>query len=96
MRQIIAVLFICFAGSFATGAEYWSQFRGPQGDGDAGAATLPIKWSETESIAWKTPIDGKAWSSPVVWGDEIWLSNATVDGKRLSAVSVDGKSGKVI
>ncbi|HUG66627.1 MAG TPA: PQQ-binding-like beta-propeller repeat protein [Pirellulaceae bacterium] len=95
MRQVFAVLIVGLTGSLATGAEYWDQFRGPQGNGSA-ATALPIKWSETENIAWKTAIDGKAWSSPVVWGDEIWLTNATTDGKRLSAVCVDGESGKIV
>jgi outer membrane protein assembly factor BamB len=96
MRQVFTVLLIGLTGSLVTGAEYWNQFRGPQGNGNAATAGLPIKWSETENIAWKTAIDGKAWSSPVVWGNEIWLTNATTDGKRLSAVCVDGESGKIV
>jgi hypothetical protein len=95
MRQVFVVLLVGLTGylptgSLATGAEYWNQFRGPQGDRNAATAALPIKWSETENIVWKTAIDGKAWSSLVVWENEIWLTNATTDGKRLSAV---GKGG---
>jgi len=75
--------------------ENWSQFRGPHGDGHASLAKLPVKWSETENIAWKTAIPGKAWSSPVVEGNKIWMTSATPDGKRLSAICVDGKSGKI-
>ncbi|MEO8494853.1 MAG: PQQ-binding-like beta-propeller repeat protein, partial [Planctomycetota bacterium] len=95
MQQICAAVLIGLTCSLATGADYWNQFRGPHGNGDS-AASLPLKWSETENIAWKTVIDGKAWSSPVVWGDQIWLSNATPDGKRLSTVCVDGASGKIL
>ncbi len=96
MRQVFAILLVGLAGSLATGAEYWDQFRGAQGNGDAANAKLPIEWSESKNVAWKTAIDGKAWSSPVVWGNEIWLSNATTDGKRLSAVCIDGGSGKIV
>ncbi len=96
MRLSFITLMIGLTSSLASGAEYWDQFRGPHGNGDAGTANLPIKWSESENIAWKTAIAGKAWSSPVVWGNEIWLSNATTDGKRLSAVCVDGDSGKIL
>ncbi|MBC8354062.1 MAG: PQQ-binding-like beta-propeller repeat protein [Planctomycetes bacterium] len=96
MRQSFAILLIVLTASLATGEEYWNQFRGSRGNGQSASASLPINWSETENVAWKTAIDGKAWSSPVVWGDQIWMTNATPDGKRLSAVCVDGSSGKII
>ena len=79
-----------------SGAEYWSQFRGPGGDGQAGSASLPLHWSESENVAWKTAIHGKAWSSPVVWGDRIWMTSATEDGKQLFAICVDVGTGKVL
>lgn len=96
MRQVFAALLVGLTCSLATGAVPWNQFRGPHGDGDAGTARLPIQWSEQENVAWKTAIDGKAWSSPLVWGDEIWMTNATVDGKRLSAVCIDAESGQIV
>ncbi|PHS12294.1 MAG: quinonprotein alcohol dehydrogenase [Blastopirellula sp.] len=77
-------------------AESWNQFRGPQGNGQVSDVSLPVTWSETENIAWKTEISGKAWSSPVVTGNQIWMTNATEDGKRLSAICVDAKSGKIL
>ena len=95
MRQILATMLIGLTCSHVTGAESWDQFRGPRGNGHA-AANLPITWSKTENVDWKTAIDGKAWSSPVVWGDQIWMTNATPDGKRLSAVCVNGSSGKIV
>jgi outer membrane protein assembly factor BamB len=54
----------------------WPQFRGPDGCGDAGTDGLPTRWSETDNIAWKTPIAGLAWSSPVVRGGRIFLTTA--------------------
>jgi hypothetical protein len=45
-----------------------------------------------ENVAWKTPIHGKAWSSPVVWGDQVWLTTATENGQELSVVCVDRNS----
>lgn len=75
----------------------WPSFRGPTQDGKAsGAHDLPISWSESENIVWKTPIHGKAWSSPVVWGDQIWMTTATEDGKKLGAICVDRRSGKIL
>ena len=57
---------------------------------------MPLTWSEEKNIKWKTPLEGKAWSSPVVWGNQVWVTNATPDGKQLSAVCVDQRSGKII
>ena len=74
----------------------WPEFRGPTGDGVAQQKNLPVTWSEAEGIAWKTPLDGKAWSSPVIWDGPVWLTNATADGTRLSVVAVDPAQGKVV
>jgi outer membrane protein assembly factor BamB len=76
--------------------ENWPQFRGPTGQGHSTATGLPLTWSETEHVKWKTAIHGKAWSSPVVWGDQIWLTSATEDGRELFAVAVDRASGKIL
>jgi len=57
---------------------------------------LPIRWSEQENVAWKTEIPGKAWSSPVIWDDRIWLTNATEDGTQLSVLCASKSSGKVV
>ncbi|HEX7898747.1 MAG TPA: PQQ-binding-like beta-propeller repeat protein [Planctomycetota bacterium] len=73
----------------------WPQFRGPDGQGHAEVKTLPLKWSET-SAAWKTPIPGLGWSSPVVADGQVWITTATDDGKSLRAVCVDATSGKLL
>jgi outer membrane protein assembly factor BamB len=78
------------------GAPWWNQFRGPDGNGWARSATLPLEWSETGGVRWKTPIDGKAWSSPVVWDKRVWLTSATPDGSRLGAICVDGETGTIV
>ena len=74
----------------------WPEFRGPKGDGVSSSTGLPLTWSETNRIAWKTPVHGKAWSSPVVWGDQIWLTTASEDGRELFAVCVDRATGKIL
>jgi outer membrane protein assembly factor BamB len=57
---------------------------------------LPTTWSEKEHIKWKTPLHDKGWSSPVVWGDQIWVTAAPEDGKANYAICVDKNSGKVL
>jgi outer membrane protein assembly factor BamB len=76
--------------------DYWNQFRGPSGDGKSLAKNLPVEFSETKNVRWKTPIHDEGWSSPVVWGNQIWLTTGREDGTELSAVCVDLESGDVI
>src|SRR5215468_5322520 len=73
----------------------WPQFRGPNGDGSCQARGLPLTWSETSHVRWKTAIHGRAWSSPVIWGRQIWLTTATPDGKQLSVLQVDLEKGSI-
>ncbi len=77
-------------------AANWDQFRGPDGNGHASATALPVTWSETENVVWKMPVEGKAWSSPVVADGVVWLTNATPDGKRLSLVALDAARGELL
>ena len=60
----------------ARGEDVWPQFRGPDGQGRTAEAKLPLAWSETEGIKWKTPLPGRGWSSPVFAGGRIWLTTA--------------------
>lgn len=77
-------------------ADNWPEFRGPHADGRADAKNLPLTWSETENVVWKTAIHDKGWSSPVIWGNQIWLTTATEKGDKCWAVCVDKESGKVL
>ncbi len=74
----------------------WPQFRGPEGDGHADTTELPTKFSDSENVRWKTPVPGKAWSSPIVGGSLVWLTNANEEGTELSIVAIDSETGKVV
>lgn len=76
--------------------ENWPEFRGPGGAGHSTSTGLPKEWSETQNVTWKTPLHGRGWSSPVVWGKQVWLTTATPDGKELSVICVDRESGKIL
>ena len=54
----------------------WPQFRGPNGAGVADDATLPVTWSTTEHVAWTADLPGRGWSSPIVWGDRVFVTSA--------------------
>ena len=63
------------------GAEQWPQFRGPGSAGVADGAGLPEKWSTTENVAWKTVIPGHGWSSPIAWGDRVFVTAVVPSGE---------------
>ena len=73
-RLILTCLFLCSVSVSPLRAD-WNQWRGPDGQGHAKAA-LPVKWSEEENITWKTALPGKGWSSPVIEGDQVWMTAA--------------------
>ena len=98
MIRIYALSSLCLlALSASVASSLWPEFRGPTGQGlVSGGEQLPLKWSETENVTWKTPIHGRAWSSPVSDGKRIWLSTATTNGTELSAICVDFKNGRIL
>jgi outer membrane protein assembly factor BamB len=59
-----------------SGAEDWPQFRGPDGQGHSSEQGLPVEWSEQKNVAWKVPVPGRGWSSPVVADGRVWLTTA--------------------
>ncbi len=73
----VFVMWLLGGNSCANGQDYWNQFRGSNGDGVTISQQLPLQFSEgSKQIVWKTPIAGKAWSSPVVWKEQVWVTNA--------------------
>lgn len=69
------LLAACLLGGAAQAAD-WPQFRGPDGDGRSAARGLPTAWGGFRRPHWQTTIPGQGWSSPVVYGDRIWLTSA--------------------
>ena len=80
-----------------TFAEDWWQFRGPTGQGHSTERGIPLEWSETRNIVWKTPVPGTGWSSPIVAGDKVWLTTATErDGRSLRLLAYDRATGREV
>jgi outer membrane protein assembly factor BamB len=63
--------------------KYWPQWRGPTWNGVAPQADPPVTWSETQNLRWKTPIEGRGWATPIVWGDRIFLLTAIALDKKI-------------
>jgi outer membrane protein assembly factor BamB len=94
MRPVILIVLSALApGAFS---DQWPEFRGPTGQGHSTERGLPLEWSESRNVAWKVPVPGAGWSSPVVAGGRVWLTSA-VDGERgvsLRAIAFDERTGR--
>jgi outer membrane protein assembly factor BamB len=81
-------------------ADDWPQFRGPTGDGVSLAANVPIHWSAAENVAWKSPLPGGGWSSPLVADGRLYLTTATGDADSgevsLRALCLDATDGEIL
>ncbi|MDB5356636.1 MAG: Serine/threonine protein kinase [Phycisphaerales bacterium] len=88
----LAVVLTCAAAH----AENWPQFRGPSGQGESAEKNLPLNWSATENVAWKVDVPGTGWSSPIVWGDRIFLTSTSEDGVSCHALCFDRNAGKLL
>ncbi len=75
------------------GAKYWSRWRGPSGQGQVPAGQYTDRWSATTGVQWKVAIPGSGNSSPIVWGDRIFLTTARDQGQRLSMLAFARKDG---
>lgn len=99
MRHLLPALVLAAGLAPALAADNWPQFRGPTGDGHADDAKIPTTWDEKtgENVRWKTAVHGKGWSSPVVWGNQVWMTTADeVDsGKTVKAPTAPGQRGSV-
>ena len=87
---MIALMLICIALPMVSFGEdisnNWHQWRGPLVSGVAPNADPPLTWNETENIKWKVAIDGSGTSTPIVWGDKVFV---------LSAVKTDRKDSSI-
>jgi len=93
-RMAIVAAFTAFAVSLS--ASDWPGWRGPHSDGVSDETGIPVRWSQTENILWKVPIPGRGYSSPIVWGDRIFLT--TCEEKKLERLllCLDRRDGKTL
>ncbi len=93
LNSVVLVLAAQGAGPAPSDLQ-WSGWRGPRGDGHSTEKGLPVKWT-AESVVWKTPLKGWGQSSPVLWGDRIFLTTALEKGRQRVVFCVNRKTGKI-
>ncbi len=96
--RVILLASALLTAAHVLAAEDWPQFRGPTGQGVSAETGLPLEWSESQNVRWKTAVPGIGWSSPVVAGDRVWLTTAVVDrnGTSLRALAFDTATGRQV
>jgi hypothetical protein len=82
----------------SAGAErHWPRFRGPSGQGSSGPEKLPVRWDQTgHNIVWRSAVPGYGNSSPIIWGDRIFLTSAASDGTGRAVLCFSRTDGRLI
>src|SRR4051812_14104176 len=97
MSRRLALAFVFASIAVAARGEDWPQFRGPAGQGHSSERGLPVEWSESRNVIWKTPVAGRGWSSPVIAGGRVWVTTAVQErGVSLRAVAFDAATGREV
>ena len=105
VRVVFRWMLLCVAvAARPAAAQDWPEFRGPQGQGHSTEQGLPLEWSESRNVIWKTPVPGSGWSSPVIAGGRVWMTTAVDGGQRsgaprgvsLRALAFDAQTGREI
>ena len=91
ITQLCVVVFLL---ATVANAENWPHWRGPHLNGLSAEKNLPVRWSPEENIVWKLPLPGLSGSTPIIWGDLIFLNVA--DGDNLFFWCIDRKKGDVL
>jgi outer membrane protein assembly factor BamB len=90
--QVSAVM----QGFAAEPVRQWTHFRGSDLNGITAETGFPVEWDHDKNIAWRTRIPGKGWSSPVVYGNQIWVTTAPAEGGPMDAVCLDFNTGEIL
>jgi outer membrane protein assembly factor BamB len=94
LRAILGML--ALAAVAQADPEEWSGWRGPRRDGTSLERGFPLRWSATENVLWKVPIPGKGHSSPVVWGDRLFVTTCLEESGDRKLLCLDRKDGRVL
>jgi len=90
----LAALVFSIAGTAS--AENWPTWRGPRPDGTSAEKNLPIHWSPTSNVVWKTGLPGTGHASPIVWADSIFIVSALSESQSRVVLSADRKTGRIL
>lgn len=92
----LTVLILTILISCSSEKQNWTHFRGSNMNGLAEVETAPLNWSDTENVVWKVSTKGLGWSSPVIYGDQVWLTSADREGNEFYTLCYDFETGNLL
>lgn len=92
---LLALLSVCWGSTGAASGSDWPRFRGPNGAGISSDKDVPIQWTES-NILWKTPIPGLGNSSPIIWGNHVFIQSADTSGKERYLICLSANDGTIL
>lgn len=94
--NFLRFVILCLLLTLSAQSENWPRFRGPGGQGHSEEKDLPLHWSMTEKVAWKTAVPGSGWSSPVVWGTRVIVTSTTDQDQSCRVICLNLETGKTL
>jgi outer membrane protein assembly factor BamB len=94
--RVLTIVLALGTFAWADNPEEWSGWRGPRRDGTSHETGFPVRWSATEGVVWKIPISGKGHSSPVVWGDRVFVTTCLEENGDRKLLCLDAKDGHAL
>jgi outer membrane protein assembly factor BamB len=95
-RRLAAAAACLAALAQASAWANWASWRGPSGQGYSDDTKVPLTWGEDKNLLWKAPLPGVGRSTPVIWGDRIFLTASSEDGRDRSVLCVRKTDGKLL
>jgi outer membrane protein assembly factor BamB len=94
--RIVAILLALFPAPFGTWADNWPAWRGPHGSGISAESIVPIHWSTNQNVAWKAPLPDRGNSTPIIWEQRVFLTQAIEKEDRRAVFCFDAKTGSLL
>ena len=95
-NALLSVVLLPIAIAFSASASHWPGWRGPSGTGVSSDKNLPLKWSTNENVRWHVPLPGPGNSSPIVWGNRVFVTQAVSGENRRTLMGFDRTTGKLL
>src|SRR2546427_484823 len=95
MLRVATAAALLFLAS-ASRAGNWPAWRGADGMGNCAEKDLPLRWSSTENVRWKVALPDRGNSTPIIWGERIFLTQATDKGRKRATLCLDRRDGHAL
>ena len=95
LRSSLVALLLAASFAASVDAQEWTRFRGPNGTGVSDDASIPTTWTDKDYL-WKAELPGAGHSSPVIWGDKVFLTSALDDPQQRVVLCLDANTGKIL